>query len=217
MSSSNRDNSRVGDDNDAHSAAATEPTGSEVLAERVLRSILALRVEAEEYAATFGLLKSDAAFYALFKAIRTERVPLNLRGEPFMIRSCDLAGTMETGPVEVATTAPWIACFTIRDLEQALRDDFLDAARGSTDNRKAWTITDVSQPRGNSFHEARMTYQDVRQAMERGTVIFNAAGAVRDEPKPMANVSHRLPTHELHFCPTTAAVIGVSPFSTYPS
>ena len=38
-------------------------------------------------------------------------------------------------------------------------------------------ITDVSQPRGDSFEEARMTFQDVQAALEKGTVIFNAAGA----------------------------------------
>jgi hypothetical protein len=38
-------------------------------------------------------------------------------------------------------------------------------------------ITTVSNPRGDSFEEARMTYNDVLQAMEKGTVIFNAAGA----------------------------------------
>ena len=38
-------------------------------------------------------------------------------------------------------------------------------------------ITDVSVPRGESFDDARMTYTDVCDALERGTVIFNAAGA----------------------------------------
>lgn len=38
-------------------------------------------------------------------------------------------------------------------------------------------ITDVSVPRGDSFEEARMTYTDVCDALEKGTVIFNAAGA----------------------------------------
>ena len=38
-------------------------------------------------------------------------------------------------------------------------------------------ITDVSVPRGESFEEARMTFEDVLKALEKGTVILNAAGA----------------------------------------
>lgn len=38
-------------------------------------------------------------------------------------------------------------------------------------------MTTVSQPRGNSFEEARMTLEDVESALEKGTVIFNSAGA----------------------------------------
>jgi hypothetical protein len=30
--------------------------------------------------------------------------------------------------------------FTMQHLEKALEDDFLDAARGSTDNRKGWKV-----------------------------------------------------------------------------
>ena len=41
----------------------------------------------------------------------------------------------------------------------------------------ATQITDVSVPRGESFEEARMTYEDVIAALDKGTVIFNAAGA----------------------------------------
>lgn len=35
----------------------------------------------------------------------------------------------------------------------------------------------VSNPRGNSFEEARLTFEDVEAALEKGTVIFNSAGA----------------------------------------
>jgi Cupin superfamily protein len=38
-------------------------------------------------------------------------------------------------------------------------------------------ITDVSVPRGQSFQDARMTWSDVETALEKATVIFNAAGA----------------------------------------
>mmetsp|Transcript_43072 Transcript_43072/g.48753 ORF Transcript_43072/g.48753 Transcript_43072/m.48753 type:complete len:821 (-) Transcript_43072:44-2506(-) len=67
--------------------------------------------------------------------------------------------------------------YTMRDLEQAVEDDFLDASRGSTDNRKGWKIAPVSIPKGDSFEEARMTYDDILLALDKGTVIFNAFGA----------------------------------------
>ena len=35
----------------------------------------------------------------------------------------------------------------------------------------------VSQPKGDSFEEARMNLDDVNAALEKGTVIFNAVGA----------------------------------------
>jgi Cupin superfamily protein len=156
------------------STAASPPAStapSQELEDKVLQAVSALRVESLEYAEMFGLNHpSDAAVYALFKTIRTVPVPLNLKGAPFVLRNEQInsAFQCETG---------WRGLFTMKDLEKAVTDDFLDAARGSTDNRKGWKITDVSQPRGESFHEARMTYEDVLSALERGTVIFNAAGA----------------------------------------
>ena len=35
----------------------------------------------------------------------------------------------------------------------------------------------VSNPRGQTFEEARLTFEDVQAALEKGTVIFNSAGA----------------------------------------
>jgi Cupin superfamily protein len=156
------------------SSTAASPQVSTVqfqeLEGKVLQAVSSLRGESLEYAEMLGLGSSDAAMYALFKAIRTVPVPLNLKGAPFVLRNQQLAEALqcETG---------WRGFFTMKDLEKAVADDFLDAARGSTDNRRGWKITDVSQPRGESFHEARMTYEDVVTALGRGTVIFNAAGA----------------------------------------
>jgi Uncharacterized conserved protein len=38
-------------------------------------------------------------------------------------------------------------------------------------------VTSVSTPRGSSFEDARMTLEEVQTALEKGTVIFNTAGA----------------------------------------
>jgi len=173
--------------------------------EVVLRAMESLKNEANEHAEMFGLTPADAAVYALFAAIKQAPVPLGLKGLPFVLRHNEIQKAL-------GQETQWPGFFSMVDLEKALDDDFLDAARGSTDNRKGWQvrkdscsclmllntmikleihchlldslqflacpqITDVSQPRGESFEEARMTFQDVQAALEKGTVIFNAAGA----------------------------------------
>ena len=82
---------------------------------------------ATEYADMFGLGATEAGLYALIQAIRQSQV-LGLKGVPFVMRKTDLPQTSLEG------------FFTMKDLEKALEDDFLDAARGSTDNRKGWKV-----------------------------------------------------------------------------
>uniref|UniRef100_A0A7S3P829 Bifunctional lysine-specific demethylase and histidyl-hydroxylase n=1 Tax=Amphora coffeiformis TaxID=265554 RepID=A0A7S3P829_9STRA len=147
---------------------STPVSSNSPLQESVLQTIGRLKTEATEYSDMFGLGPPEAAFYALFKALRD--VPLGLKGQPILLRASQVSDALgqETG---------WEEYFGMKDLEKAVTDDFLDAARGSTDNRKGWKITDVSVPRGESFEEARMTFEDVQTALDKGTVIFNAAGA----------------------------------------
>jgi len=124
----------------------------------------------KEYAETYGLGDTDAGLYAFFDAICQSGMALALKGQPFVLRKEEIAEAL-------AGQNTFEGFFTMQDMEKALEDDFLDASRGSTDNRKGWKITAVSNPRGDSFEEARMTYEDVLSALEKGTVIFNAAGA----------------------------------------
>jgi len=146
-------------------AAASEDIKSDVLAE-----MQSTRDEAQEYAESFELSQAEASLFALFSAIKTLPVGLGFKGTPFVLRreEIDKAMDQESG---------LSGFFKTIDLEKALKDDFLDAARGSVDNRSGWKIFDVSQPRGESFEEARMSHEDVTKALEKGTVIFNAAGA----------------------------------------
>ena len=155
----------------------TDESFTSPLVEKVLKAVRSTRDEAIQYAEAFGLSAADAGFYALFRAIRDAPVALGLKGEPFLIRHGEMCGAMMGGDGEGDSTTHWPGFFGMDDLERAVEEDFLDAARGSTDNRKGWQITDVSQPRGDSFEEARMTFEDVQAALDRGTVIFNAAGA----------------------------------------
>ncbi|KAL7559062.1 hypothetical protein ACA910_018416 [Epithemia clementina (nom. ined.)] len=148
----------------------------------ILERMRQLRSESMDYATSFGLSPSkEGAFYALFRAIRLE--DFVRQQKPFVLRHDQVQNAMKllsnngSNDDDQSSVVAWPGFFSMKHLEKALEDDFLDAARGSTDNRKGWKITDVSVPRGESFEEARMTYEDVQAALEKGTVIFNAAGA----------------------------------------
>jgi hypothetical protein len=97
----------------------------------LLRTMAALRQEAVDYAAMFGLSDAEAAFYAIFRSLR--QVPLGLHGAPCLLRDAQLRESLQQ---ETA----WKGFFTMEDLEKATSEDFLDAARGSTDNRKGWKV-----------------------------------------------------------------------------
>ena len=125
--------------------------------------------------------------HALLDSIKTTLQPidgLGLSGHPFLLRKNELESSMSMiVDIEQEDSSKEALLFdgfyTMNDLQQALTDDFLDASRGSTDNRKGWSIQPVSTPTGDSFDEARMTYDDVLLALEKGTVIFNAFGTLR--------------------------------------
>jgi hypothetical protein len=115
--------------------------------------------------------ESGAAFHALFSGIRSSAA-LGLKGKPFYLKSKDILEAMG-----YPDGSGFDGFFTFNDLAKALEDDFLDADRGSTDNRQGWKVASVSNPRGSSFEEARMRLEDVNAALEKGTVIFNTAGS----------------------------------------
>ena len=142
------------------------------LEEQILDSIEASSQEAKEWSGMFGLSESEAAFFALFKGIRTS-CPLGLRGQPFVLKQNDIVKALDY-PQDMNVFKGW---FDKDDLEKAVNDDFLDADRGSTDNRKGWKVASVSEPRGNSFEDAKMLFEEVEAALKQGTVIFNSAGA----------------------------------------
>ena len=163
---------------------------SESLAEVLLGRIKDQSAQlGREHAEMFGLDESDdenqkvetsAGMFALLDAIKNTIATdggLGMSGYPLVLRKAEIERAMAADGESSSTTTIFEKSFTMKDLEQALEDDFLDASRGSTDNRKGWAISPVSIPKGESFEEARMTYQDVQKALEKGTVIFNAFGA----------------------------------------
>lgn len=155
-----------------HATVAEDASMTGALEEQLLGSISSSSQEAKEWSDMFGLSDSEAAFYALFKGIRNS-VPLGLKGQPFVLHQADIVKALDFSKDDNVFKG-W---FDIKDLEKAVNDDFLDADRGSTDNRKGWQVASVSEPRGNSFEDAKMLFSEVEAALEQGTVIFNSAGA----------------------------------------
>lgn len=88
---------------------------------------------AKEYSEMFGLGASEAAFYGLLEAMRKSGIAYGSKGHPFVLRKNQIAEV-------TSEDSCFDGFFTMKDLEKALEDDFLDAARGSTDNRKGWKV-----------------------------------------------------------------------------
>jgi hypothetical protein len=74
------------------------------------------------------------------------------------------------------------------DLKRIVDAEFLEAGRGTfQEGRGGWNMAAVSQPRGTTFADAKLRYEDVLTAMgiKSGTVVFNSAGGFMP---PMATV-----------------------------
>ncbi|KAL7552609.1 hypothetical protein ACHAWF_015849 [Thalassiosira exigua] len=159
------------------------------LVERFLARYEANLDEGRRWAEEFGFVDDDeeaedarcaeGSFYAAFRALRDldsdggegEKV-LGLSGRPFRVPASLLARA------EGSSANDFAGCFRFRPhLAAALEEDFLDAQVGSTDNRRGWTVREVSSPTGTSFEDARMTLAQVESALESGSVIFNNIGA----------------------------------------
>lgn len=110
---------------------------SGLLDESILSRIKNAAEESKQWADMFELAdESGAAFHALFSGIRSSE-NLGLKGKPFYLKSSDILKAMgnEENPKD-----GFSGFFTYDDLTKALEDDFLDADRGSTDNRKGWKV-----------------------------------------------------------------------------
>ena len=138
----------------------------------------------------------EGAFYAIFRAIREidsnnnnngvggrsdddqEKKLLGLSGTPFYIPASLLAKAEENNDDDESTTTTtnhknlFSDFFHFPHLATALEEDFLDATRGSTDNRKGWQVAAVSQPTGSSFDDARMTLDQVKTALEVSSYFY---------------------------------------------
>lgn len=81
-------------------------------------------------------------------------------------------------PLLVAEPIAGVAgSFTLDDVREAVDSDFLEAGLGVPTAEGGWKMAPVSQPRGSSYEDAKLRYVDVAAGIERGTVVFNSAGA----------------------------------------
>ncbi len=119
--------------------ATVEETATDSgLDEGILSRITDATQESKQWAEDFDLSdESGAAFFALFSGIRSSAA-LGLKGKPFHLKSSDVLKAMESSDDE---TGAFSGFFTFDDLTKALEEDFLDADRGSTDNRQGWKVS----------------------------------------------------------------------------
>lgn len=83
-------------------------------------------------------------------------------------------------PLHITKRLPnLVGAFTMEDVRKAVDEGFLEAGRGSFQQDKTgWKMAQVSKPRGTSFEDAKLRFDDVTMAMKEtsGTVVFNSAG-----------------------------------------
>lgn len=111
--------------------ATVAPTESSPLVSTLLEKIKEKSAEGAQWSEDFGLNEPEAGFFSVFAAIR-DVDPLGLRGETFVLKAKQLES--------VSAAANFDGYFSIDDLAKACDDDFLDAGRGTTDNRKGWKV-----------------------------------------------------------------------------
>jgi hypothetical protein len=83
------------------------------------------------------------SFYALFRGIRDAPEGSST---PFFIQNDQVQTALLQNNKEDdddPTTSSFAGFYTMDSLAQSLQDEFLDASRGSTDNRKGWKVSSL--------------------------------------------------------------------------
>jgi hypothetical protein len=99
------------------------------------------RPKVNEYTSTLDYYGPvEVATYSLFQSLRsfhssdTRILSLfGINGHPFVLRNHELESI-------IPSATEWTNFFTTNDLQIAVQEDFLDAVRGSTDQRKGWKV-----------------------------------------------------------------------------
>ncbi len=97
-----------------------------------------------------------------------------------MTNSEFLSDYWQKKPLILTESMPNLAgAYTMTDVEYAVENDFVEAGRGTLEGGQGgWNMAAVSTPRGNSFEDAKLRFQDVQESLKKksGTVVFNSAG-----------------------------------------
>jgi hypothetical protein len=121
---------------------STSAPSSSLLDENILSRIKEAADESKQWAQDFDLVEeSGAAFHALFSGIRSSAA-LGTKGRPFYLKGEEVRKALggDDDDDDDSGNDPFNGYFTFDDLAKALEDDFLDANRGTTDNRKGWKV-----------------------------------------------------------------------------
>ena len=89
----------------------------------------------------------EVAAYQLFRSLRdlsSETPLLGMTGRPFVLRRSELESAWHHQQQQQTPPPSFVNFFTMNDLQLALTDDFLDAARGSTDPRSGWKVRNMN-------------------------------------------------------------------------
>jgi hypothetical protein len=124
-------------------ATIEETAASPSLGGNILSKIKDSKEESKGWAEAFDLSsESGAAFHALFSGIRSST--LGPKGIPYYLKSKDVVEAIgEDG--FASENNGFDGFFSFDDLAKALEEDFLDADRGTTDNRKGWRVSVMSK------------------------------------------------------------------------
>ena len=112
--------------------ALVAPSPGLSLSESAAASIAASQAQAKEWSDSLNLGEPEQAFFALFQGI-CDSVPMGLKGQPFVLKKKELE--------QAFSSSPFAGFYTYQDLAKSIQEDFLDAGRGTTDNRKGWKVS----------------------------------------------------------------------------
>lgn len=71
----------------------------------------------------------------------------------------------------------------MKDIEKITHSEFIDATKGIHSSSSGWKMHPVSKPRGNSYEDAKLRFEDIVSSMQdkNGTVVINSAGTIIPE------------------------------------
>jgi hypothetical protein len=111
--------------------ASSTPSLDDINNLSILNAIREVGSTALEWAGEDPESQKLTNFYALFGGIRE-----NGLSTPFYITRDQLTSALHTNNIMQS----FAGFYTMDNLAQSLQEDFLDASRGSTDNRKGWKV-----------------------------------------------------------------------------